>query len=86
MEVFIDPSCQICFIVTGGYLDRIFNLGSAELRLPYQLSMGVPQDGERGVAPQVITNVDARGISLFRFSNTGKIFVQRVAQQRCVTS
>ena len=44
--------------------------------------MDVPQDGERGVAPQVITNVD----TMSNFSNTGKIFVQRVAQQGCVTS
>ena len=33
-KVFIHPSCQLCLIVTGGYLGRIFNLGSAELRLP----------------------------------------------------
>ena len=47
--------------------------------------MDVPQYGERGVAPQVITNVDKWWIpgviALSRFSNTGKIFVQRVAQQ-----
>ena len=52
--------------------------------------MDVPQDGERGIAPQVITNVDKWWIpgviALSRFSNTGKIFVQRVAQQEYVTS
>ena len=52
--------------------------------------MDVPQDGERGIAPQVITNVDKWWIpgviELSRFSNTGKNFVQRVAQQEYVTS
>ena len=52
--------------------------------------MDVPQDGERAVAPQVITNVDTWGIpgviALSRFSNTGKIFVQSVVQQEYVTS
>ena len=54
------------------------------------LSMDVPLDGERYVAPQVITNVDKWWIpgviALSRFSNTGKIFVQRVAQQEYFTS
>ena len=54
MEVFTHPSCQICLIVTGGYLNRIFNMGSAELRLPLTYLWMYPQDGETGVAPQLI--------------------------------